>query len=131
MTTTQRLPGLEDAKIEALQGAALEYAAVRDQRMLLTEQESGLKAKLLGLMKEYGKDVYEYDGVKVERVMEEETVKVRIKRAKQDDDTAEPDVEAAAAIIEEMQPDEESPADPLASDFNARNKAGRRKKTTA
>jgi hypothetical protein len=81
-----RLPGVEDLEIEELQEAALSYADIRDQRMALTPQETELKGKLLGLMKKYEKKAYEHDGIRIEVVAEEETVKVRVKKEKEDDD---------------------------------------------
>jgi hypothetical protein len=92
----QRLPGMEDAQLEALHAAALEYAGIRDQRQKLTAQEVELKARLLRLMKESGKDSYEYDGVEVELVTVEETVKVKV-RKKDDERDASPAAPAIAA----------------------------------
>jgi hypothetical protein len=86
MTTTakqQRLPGTEDAEIEELHDAAFEYAGIRDQRMALTPQETGLKQKVLALMKKYKKQTYAHNGVEIEVVAEEETVKVRVKKEKE------------------------------------------------
>jgi hypothetical protein len=74
----QRIPGTEDAKIDALEDAAQDYAAKRDQRMQLTIQESDLKMTLLRLMKENKKETYRRDGVEINIVHEEETVRVRI-----------------------------------------------------
>jgi hypothetical protein len=74
----QRIPGTEDAKIDALEDAAQDYAAKRDQRMQLTIQESDLKMTLLRLMKENKKETYQRDGVEINIVHEEETVRVRI-----------------------------------------------------
>lgn len=71
---------IEDRAIKPLEDAAADYAELRDERMRLTEQESGLKAKLLSLMKKHGKSTYDRDGVHIEIVHDEETVKVRIKK---------------------------------------------------
>ena len=79
---TKRLPGMEDAEIEALEDAAKEYANVRDDRMNLTREESGLKETLLELMKKHKKEVYRHDGVEVKIVHEEETVRVKILKEK-------------------------------------------------
>ena len=59
----QRLPGTEDPEIEELHDAAFEYAGIRDQRMALTPQETGLKQKVLALMKKYKKQTYNHNGV--------------------------------------------------------------------
>lgn len=71
---------IEDRAIKPLEDAAHDYAEIRDERMRLTEQESGLKAKLLSLMKKHQKTTYDHDGIHVEIVHEEETVKVRVKK---------------------------------------------------
>ena len=85
----KRLPGMADAKLEALHNAALSYAEVRDQRQALTKQEVDLKGSLLTLMHKSKKDHYEYNGVTVDLVAEKETVKVRVKKAKLDEDEPE------------------------------------------
>ena len=74
-----RLPGMADAKIQALHNAAMDYADIRDKRQLLTKQEVDLKEKLIGLMHAHKKEVYDYNGVHIELIVEEETVKVRVK----------------------------------------------------
>ena len=71
---------IEDRAIKPLEEAASDYADIRDERMRLTEQETGLKARLLSLMKKYRKTTYDRDGVHIEIVHEEETVKVRVKK---------------------------------------------------
>jgi hypothetical protein len=82
----KRLPGMEDAKIESIQDAVMDYAEIRDRRQELTTEEVALKTKLLNLMKQHGKTSYTYHGVHVELVVEEETVKVRIKKEDSDSD---------------------------------------------
>lgn len=81
-----RLPGMADAKISSLHNAALDYAEIRDQRQELTTQEVDLKAKLIRLMHDNKKETYDYNGVHIELVHEDETVKVRIKRVKEGED---------------------------------------------
>jgi hypothetical protein len=85
----ERLPGTGDAKLADLHTAALEYADVRDQRQVLTASEVELKTKLLALMKKYKKESYVYEDVNIQIVHEEETVKVRIKKAKSEDEADE------------------------------------------
>ena len=80
MAKTDRLPGMEESKIQPLQDKAIAYAEIRDKRQKLTSEEVELKAELLKLMKKYKKTEYEFEGVKIELVMEEETVKVKIKK---------------------------------------------------
>lgn len=81
----ERLPGTGDAKLADLHRAALDYADIRDQRQALTSDEVELKGKLLDLMKKYKKEEYVYEDVSVRIVHEEETVKVRIKKAKEEE----------------------------------------------
>lgn len=77
--TTASLPGMEDREIAELQGLALEYAEKRDERMAIGVQEVDLKGKLLAAMKRNHKRSYSYNGVEIDVVTEEETVKVRVK----------------------------------------------------
>ena len=90
MAKPRRLPGISDAKIEALQSAAMSYAEIRDQRQVLTTQESELKQKLLALMHKYKKDHYEYDGVVIDLIVEEETVKVKVSKHREENDSEVP-----------------------------------------
>lgn len=109
----KRLPGMADAKLEALHDAALSYAEVRDQRQALTKQEVDLKGSLLTLMHKHKKDHYEYKGVTVDLVAEKETVKVRVKKAQADEDTleevyakGEAEQEPEESELEEVEPEE-------------------------
>jgi hypothetical protein len=80
----QRLPGTGDAKLADLHQSALDYADIRDQRQVLTTSEVELKDKLLQLMHKYKKEEYVYEDVHIKLVHEEETVKVKIKKAKEE-----------------------------------------------
>jgi hypothetical protein len=82
---TGRLPGMEDPQIEELEDGAREYANIRDDRMKLTTAEVDAKAELLSLMKKHKKETYNHDGVEVKLVHEKESVKVRIKKDKDED----------------------------------------------
>jgi len=75
-----RLPQMEDPQIEELEAGAESYAVVRDRRMELTKQETGLKTELLGMMKKHGKTSYVHDGYDIKVVVENEKLKVRIKK---------------------------------------------------
>lgn len=77
------LPGIE-RKLKDLHEAALDYAVIRDERQELTLREVAAKTKLLDLMHKHKKEEYEYDGVSIRVVHEEETVKVRV--AKKDEE---------------------------------------------
>lgn len=82
------LPGMEDREINDLQFSALEYAKIRDKRMKLSQEEVELKQELLALMKKHHRKTYNYNGVEVNVVTEEETVKVRIHKPEEDDEEA-------------------------------------------
>jgi hypothetical protein len=73
------LPGMGDAKIQAIETAALDYAEIRDKRQELTAEESSLKKELLTLMHKAGKTEYRRNGISVKVVIESEKVKVRVK----------------------------------------------------
>jgi hypothetical protein len=78
------LPGMEDRELAELKNTALQYAAIRDERMELTQQEAELKQRLLALMHKHKKETYNYNGISIEVVHEEETVKVKVKREDKD-----------------------------------------------
>jgi hypothetical protein len=75
-----RIPGTEDARIDALEDKAEEYADIRDQRIALIAPEVELKKELLALMKANKKEHYKRDGIEVNVVHEKENVRVRIKK---------------------------------------------------
>ena len=81
------LPGMGDAKIAAIENAALDYAEIRDQRQELTTQEVDLKEKLLDLMHAKKLTEYKRNGISVKVVLEQENVKVRVKSEEELDDT--------------------------------------------
>lgn len=78
------LPGMSDRKLEDLSDTAYDYAKVRDKRMELSREEGELKSKLLTLMKRHRMKEYVYEDVEIRVVTEEETVKVRIRKAKEE-----------------------------------------------
>src|ERR1700691_1840178 len=80
------LPGMEDAKIEALEDKALEYAEVRDKRMFLSQQEGELKKDLLALMKAQKREHYTRGPISIAIVHESENVKVKVKAGSDEDD---------------------------------------------
>lgn len=69
---------IEGRVLQDLEDKAEEYREVRDQRMALTPRENSLKLELLALMKKHKRSVYERDGIHIEVVTTEETVKVKI-----------------------------------------------------
>ena len=82
------LPGMEDRGIKELIDLATGYAEVRDQRQELTKREAELKSDLHAAMKRHKKREYDYEGIHVFIVTEEETVKVKIDKAKTEESKA-------------------------------------------
>lgn len=82
----EALPGMADRKLKDLHDAAISYAEKRDERQQLLAEEVELKGKLLDLMHKHKKEEYTYEDVHISIVHEEETVKVKIKKAKESDD---------------------------------------------
>lgn len=73
----QDLPTMErPAKIKAIEKAAKDYVAARDERMEALEVEVQRKEKLDELMKENGLKDYDFDGYKIS-VTEKRNVKVK------------------------------------------------------
>ncbi len=68
----------DDQPIAPLHTAALRYATTRDQRMALSKAESALKGEILQLMKQHEQTHYACNGVYIQLVVEDETVKVRV-----------------------------------------------------
>jgi hypothetical protein len=78
------LPGMENRHLEPLHSKAIEYDAVKTQRMKLTKQESDLKEEIIGLMKKNEKieTGYHMDGVDIEfEPAEEPRPKIKVKVA--------------------------------------------------
>lgn len=75
---------IEDQEIKALTDAAHEYAEARDERQTILRTEVELKEKLLAQMKKLGKETYSYGDVEIKIVHEEETVRVKIRKPKED-----------------------------------------------
>lgn len=72
-------PAFEHIKeIENLAGC---YVEARDRRQAMLADEVDLKEKLMASMKRHKLETYSFDGYMVEIVHEEETVKVKKKRA--------------------------------------------------
>ena len=79
-----RLPQMEDAEIEELESAALDYAEIRDERQLLTPKEVEAKEKLLSLMKAHDKQTYRHGNIEITRIVEKEKIKVKVSREKEE-----------------------------------------------
>jgi len=85
----EELPGMENmADIPELEEAALDYAAIRDDRMKLMGEEVEKKTGLLGLMKKHGRKTYTCENITIELVPGEETVKVKVKKEKMHEEAA-------------------------------------------
>jgi len=72
------IPGIGDAKIAAIENAALDYAELRDKRQELTTQEVELKTNLITLLKKKGITEYKRNGISVILTVEKEKVTVRV-----------------------------------------------------
>ena len=72
------LPGMEDAVMQEIESAALDYADGRDERMAATENEVHLKEKIIAVMHKHGKTDYKHGKIEVHLKVEKETVKVKI-----------------------------------------------------
>jgi hypothetical protein len=99
------LPGMEDHAIKPLEDVATEYAEIRDARMELTDREHGAKVLALKLMKKYDKTIYRHNGVEITVVPGEDDVKVRVKKAG-DDEAGAGDAAAGAQFGDVRQTDE-------------------------
>lgn len=114
----QTLIGMEDSAIQPLEDVAEQYADIRDQRILLNKEESDLKATTIKLMRKLGKTIYRRNGVLIQIVDGDVSVKVKIAKPKDEDDVTvdlpEADVPADEQAVEQasdadMPPDPESP----------------------
>ena len=72
------LPGMEDRANKVLEGIAIEYAEIRDQRMALNKDEATLKQRALGELKRLGRQGYHRNGIDISIVPGEETLRVRV-----------------------------------------------------
>jgi hypothetical protein len=88
------LPGTEDRRLQPLDDIAAAYVDVRDRRIDLNREEAELKASALELMHRFDKTIYKHDGIEIRLVAGEEDVKVKVRKAADDQDD---DVEIAEA----------------------------------
>ena len=100
----QPLPGVGDEKIAAIENAALDYAEIRDERQALTKREVETKQKLIELMHKKELKEYKRNGISVKLVVEEESVKVRVK-SEEDLDVPEPSTDVEVSEESDAQPD--------------------------
>lgn len=85
----QDLPGTEDRAIQPLEDVAASYADVRDRRIALNAEEHELKVHALKLMHKFDKTIYRHNGIEIRIVEGEEDVKVKVKKAGDDEPAAE------------------------------------------
>ena len=111
--TQTEIPGTERPSIDAIDDAACEYVAKRDERMTLTRDEKAAKAHLLAKMQEHeaeldrdkdGALIYSfYDGEREleARYRKSTDVAVRVKRVEdeEDDDDNVVDIDASKSKI--------------------------------
>lgn len=71
--------------IKEIENLAGDYVEARDRRQALLADEVDLKGKLMSAMKRHKLETYSFEGYMVEIVHEEETVKVKKKRAAKED----------------------------------------------
>ena len=77
---------VEDRTIAELDEVAETYADIRDRRIALNEEEANLKQQAMALMKKYKKKHYARDGIEITLEPGEETIKVKVKKAKDAED---------------------------------------------
>lgn len=83
------LPGMEEiGEVPEIEDAALDYAAIRDERMKLTEKEVESKAALLEVMRKHKRMRYASEDLTIERVSGKESVKVKIKKEASEQEAA-------------------------------------------
>jgi hypothetical protein len=80
------LPGTEDRRLQPLDDIAAAYVDVRDRRIDLNREEAELKASALELMHRFDKTIYKHDGIEIRLVAGEEDVKVKVRKAADDQD---------------------------------------------
>lgn len=66
-----------DESIPEIEQAAEEYVAIRDKRMVLTEDEVEARTRLIAKMKDHKLDFYKFDGQIVTVLHGEDKVKVK------------------------------------------------------
>jgi hypothetical protein len=74
----QRLPTMDDAKIEILHSLATDYADMRDRRMQLGKKEVELKGKILDVLKAHKMEHYHYSDIDITVINEKQKVRVKI-----------------------------------------------------
>ena len=96
------LPGMEDARIEALDDICVNIADARAEINALKAQEHGFQDAALGLLQEHKKRTWTHAGITLVRKPGEETLIVKNASAR----TRRASAEASVATADEAQPPE-------------------------
>lgn len=80
-----RLPGTEDHRIKKLEDLAEEYVSVRDERQSALRSEIEIKGKLLAEMHGLGKARYETEDIFIEIKSQDEKLKVKLKKSRDEE----------------------------------------------
>lgn len=83
------LPGMEDARIQALEDIGVMYADIRDQRVALSGEEQSLKEQAKKLMHKHGKTVYRSKTIEILLTEASEDIKVKVRKEADQDALAE------------------------------------------
>lgn len=83
---SQPLPGMEDARIGALDDIAHSIADVREQKNKLANEEKQLLATALKLLREHKRTIWKHNGVELVLVPGEEKVRARLVKGEARDD---------------------------------------------
>ena len=82
-----RLSGTENG-ISEIDTLAYQYAAARDERQEILQQEVKLKKSLMSQMKDRGLKNYKYGEVTIEIIAGEDDIKVKVKKSKESTEQA-------------------------------------------
>jgi len=105
-----RLPEMDDPAIDGLNALAEDYAAIRDKRMGLTKAEKGLKEQILTAMHTNHKTSYNFQGVSIQVVAENEKVKVKVRKENGEDEDGEEESDEEESGEEESGEEESEPS---------------------
>lgn len=83
---TAALPGMEDARVEALDDIAASIADCREKKNALAAEEKQLLLTALRLLQEHKRTVWKHEGVELVRVPGDEHVRVRLVKGEAADD---------------------------------------------
>lgn len=102
----QPLPGMEDARIRALDDICNSIAENREQKNELRAEEADLLKTALPLMRQHGKQSWRHGGVELVRVPGEEVLRVRTSKEKATAETEDED-DTKEVFAEDADPDDQ------------------------